>query len=131
MPEAVIPEADLNRAADANASLINRVSLHTGDPGVDGTANELTVGTAPGYARQVIAFDPAAAGIAVNDAAIEFLADGGNWPEVTHMVFWTDPATFHGSQALNTARQINDGNTIRFAAGQLRYRARAVEFDVP
>jgi hypothetical protein len=40
--------------------VVARIALHTGDPGA-GSANELSGG---GYARQAIAWDPSAGGIA-------------------------------------------------------------------
>jgi len=78
----------------ANADTITAPStvyagLHTGDPGEDGTANEL-VGN--GYSRTAGAFgNVSVIGDAVsitNNAAIDFGPATASWGTITHMSIW-------------------------------------------
>lgn len=62
------------------------LSLHDDDPGETG-ANEIAGGS---YGRQAVDFDPAAGGVAANDAAVEFagmpavtITDAGLWDDET------------------------------------------------
>lgn len=87
-------EAGQNQRADATAGLIGEVSLHTGDPGVDGTVNEVA---GNGYARQAPAFDPAAGGAASLSAAMDF--NGPAEETVAYAGLWDDVGTFLGSVA--------------------------------
>lgn len=61
------------------------VSLHDGDPGVDGSANELSGG---GYARQAVQFT-LTANQAASDAVVSFGANSsGANRTVTHVGVW-------------------------------------------
>lgn len=89
------------------------LSLHTGDPGTDGTANEVADS---GYARQTIAFTvtgPAAE----NSALVTFPAAVEGFT-ATHLVVWgdSDPRII---QALKTPKVIAIGNSATLAAGEL------------
>lgn len=110
-----ITTAAIDAALDAALGGATRLSLHTGDPGATGTSNELTSGTAPGYARGVISFDAAAAASKPSHAAVDFVADGGDWPQVTHVGVWAG-STFVCSGPLAAARQIANGQTLHVAA---------------
>jgi hypothetical protein len=114
--------ARLNASLDTALTGVNHVSLHTGDPGVAGLLLELTTLTAAGYARQTVSFDAAASSSKGSHAEVDFLADGGNWPEVTHVGFWNS-STFMGSWPLDTARQIDDGETLAADAGAITLAA--------
>ena len=109
------------------------VSLHTGDPGVDGqTANEVsTSGTA--YARYDSTNNStfwAAASTAdpstiANAQAFTFpTATGSGWGTVTHFGLWnsssaTAAANFIGAAPLSASQAIAAGNTASFATGAL------------
>jgi hypothetical protein len=87
-----------------------KLSLHTGAPGADGTANEVVGGT---YARQSATFGAAANAAAVLSAAIEFA--GMPACTVTHVGVWTDEVTpvFLMSGALGTPKAVPAGETFR------------------
>ena len=95
------------------------VSLHTADPGTDGTANEVTDAN---YARQSVTFvedvtDPAAPFLE-NSALITYPdADAGF--TVTHFVVWDNADNPHVIQQLRTAKTIAIGEAATFAAGDL------------
>lgn len=55
-----VSEAEYNRPSQVF------LALHTGDPGVNGTANEVPTGT---YARQSILFDASASGVITNTSS--------------------------------------------------------------
>lgn len=106
------------------------VGLHDGDPGGDGTANEISA--APGYSRQQTACpgdwstfaDAEARGIE-NSVEISWSA-AGDWPTVTHVSLWDDSAANNGEciaeYELDRDRSnIIDGDTPRFRADTLRF----------
>ena len=96
-------DAELNVRADANAARVVLVGLHTGAPGVAGTANEATGGS-PAYARLDPAWDaagvegvlgasqPATVGIAWG--YVEFDVPAGAY---THLSLWGAGSVFRGS----------------------------------
>ena len=98
------------------------VGLSTADPGDDGTG--LSEPSGNGYARKVTAasdWDAASGGAMDNANTIEFAEATGNWGTVTHFALF-DAATSgnllaHGS--LTQSKTIDDGDTARFAAGDL------------
>jgi len=98
------------------------VGLSTADPGDDGTG--LSEPSGNGYARKVTAasdWDAASGGALDNANTIEFAEATGNWGTVTHFALF-DAATSgnllaHGS--LTQSKTIDDGDTARFAAGDL------------
>lgn len=91
------------------------VSLHTGDPGEDGT-NEVTGG---GYKRQLVTFSTPSNKQTSNPSDIEF----DNMPActITHMGLWdaeTEGNFWWGGQ-LVVSKQLDAGDTVRFKAGDL------------
>ncbi len=99
------------------------LALHIGDPTDTGTGGtgELTIGT-NGYARIDISFNSASGGSATGPVtAREFTANGGDWGTITHFALY-DAATggnmlYYG--ALTEDKLIEDGDTLRFAAGSI------------
>ena len=94
------------------------LALFTTDPTDANTGTEVSTGA---YARQAIAFDAAAAGVTQNTALESFTATGASWGSITHIGIY-DAATignllYHAS--MTTARTINDGDTLEFAAGSV------------
>lgn len=63
------------------------------------------------------------AGKISNTNEIEFAtANGGNWGTITHAVAMTTASgagTLYGVSALSPTRTVNDGETLKFAAGEL------------
>jgi hypothetical protein len=103
---------------DHLATLATRLSLHSGDPGASGTANEITGGS-PAYARQAIAWNAAAAGSLDSSNVPEFDVPGGDTP-VSHWGLWNTAGTvFYGSGAFP------DTETF---AGQGKYQV--TDFDI-
>lgn len=94
------------------------VSLHTGDPGAAGTANE--VGGGVGYARRPATFTAAAAGAATNTATITFgPASGAGFGTVTFAAVWdTGTGQYLGKSAL-TAQLVPAGIPYSIPAGDL------------
>lgn len=108
------------------------LALCTDDPTDAGTGASMNeVANSYDYARVALAsyFGTAAAsGEISNDAAIEFAtANGGNWGTITYFAI-VDSGT-HGagnllySGALTASKTINDGETARFAVGELTISA--------
>lgn len=89
------------------------ISLHAGDPGADGTANEVTDS---GYVRQSIAFTVVGQ-VASNTATVTFPAAVLAY-NVTHVVVWggSSPQVI---QALRTTKSIAPGVQATIAAGEL------------
>lgn len=106
------------------------VSLHTGDPGVDGqTANEVSGGS---YARKSTSGSDWNAGttadpsVVTNANAITFVTATGSWGTVTHFGLWTTvsgttAAEFIGASSLSASQAIASTNTASFAAGALTH----------
>lgn len=109
------------------------VSLHTADPGDNGTTGNEATGA--GYARVAVtagtgAFNTTTSAdpsVLSNLAAITFPLATANWSSLAPMTHWglyTDPtvataATFVGRGLLTTSQIIANGNTASFGAGQL------------
>lgn len=82
-----------------------------------------------GYARQAIALDAAAGGngISANTDIEEFTAAGGDWGAITHVaivdhqtnVTWGTNVHVLMWGELTVSRTINDGDTLRFAVGDI------------
>lgn len=86
-----------------------------------GGGTELTNGTAPGYARQLISFAAYAADKALSTNSPVFAAVGANWPTVPTVAIY-DALTngnmlWYGS--VQTPFQVNDGGTETFNAGDV------------
>jgi len=86
-----------------DAFTANNVSLHFGDPGADGTGNEIDSGTA--YERKAVAWNSAGGtggdGERRNDGAVVFNITGGdgNNSKVNNVGLWAG-STFKGSAAV-------------------------------
>ena len=90
------------------------ISLHTADPGGDGS-NEVAGGS---YARKPATFGAAAGGATDNTAAVEFT----DMPActVTHCGIWSAVAgTWQQGGALAASKTVNVGDTFRFPVGAL------------
>lgn len=101
-----------------------QVALHTEDPGSMGATGELdggSMGNADGYERATGTFTIDTDLSGANDDAVSFTASGGDWPSVTYVSLWTSDTipVFLAALELEASRQINDGMTLRFAAGAL------------
>lgn len=94
------------------------VGLLTGPPSVTDVYSEVA-GT--GYARQVIAFDPATARITKNTSAVVFPVAGTDWGYATH---WATFDAFSTGNLLNSgvltpARLLDAGPTTTVPVGRL------------
>lgn len=89
----------------------NRASLHTGDPGENGTANEVVGGS---YARQPISWGAASGGVVSPSAAVDF--NGMPAVTVTHFGVWTAAGEFRGGGTC-TNRTLLSGDTYRINVG--------------
>ena len=94
------------------------LASHTADPLDAGTGAEVS---GNGYARQAITFAAASSGSASSNSAEEFTASGGDFGTITHFGIW-DALTsgnllYHG--ALTASKTIADGDTLRFASGNI------------
>lgn len=96
-----------NVMLDALAALATRASLHSGDPGALGTANELTGGS-PAYARKAVAWNVASSGnINLNGTAAFDIPAAST---VAYVGFWNTAGTaFYGSAALTPEVYANQG----------------------
>jgi hypothetical protein len=103
------------------------VALHTGNPGDDGTANEVTVGADPDYVRKAVTLDAAvlAGGRYRTENAADVVFDpaglGANYT-VTHISLF-DAATSGVCWAvipLTIPRAIVEGDVIRIPTTELR-----------
>lgn len=100
------------------------LALFTAAPGEAGGGTE--VADAHSYAREAIAFiDPSGTGTTESTAQIDFTASGGAWGTVTHIGI-TDNASHDTGNiwlygTLTAERAIADGETLRFAAGDVDF----------
>lgn len=95
---------------------INYLSLHTGDPGTDGLANEIT-GT--GYARNTIIFNNSTG---ANTNLISWTNSGEtSWDTITHVGLWYgSTSSYHlGNIALAIGKQVPAGETLAIGIGDL------------
>lgn len=101
--------SDVAKHQALDAITIDRMSLHSGDPGVNGTANEIS---GNGYTRQACSFNAAAAGARVLGAAVDFVGPASQ--VVTWVGLWLNAGTvFKGAKALTGDQAMN-------AAGEYR-----------
>lgn len=91
-----------------DAVTVDRISLHTGDPGSSGTANEVSGG---GYARQSATFGAAAGGARALSAPVEFSGPASG--SVTWIGIWQS-----GSPDTFKARAPLTGDTSFNSAGE-------------
>lgn len=87
-----------NAMLNALAALATRASLHSGDPGATGVANEL-VGGSPAYARKAISWGAAAVGnINLSGTAVFDVPAAG---VVAYVGFWNTAGTaYYGCAAV-------------------------------
>ena len=98
-------EAAINEALDGIT--VDLISLHSGDPGAAGTANEVTGG---GYARGAVTFNAASGGERLLSADETFSTPASQ--SVTYFGFWEAAGpTFKGSVAAS-------GDTAANSAGE-------------
>jgi len=92
-------------------------SLHTADPGTDGS-NEVTGGS-PAYTRESISWASAASGSVSSDTNIVFDVPGST--TITHLGYWSASATgtFYGSRALDTSQTYATQGTYTISSGNL------------
>ena len=79
-----------------NSLTVDRLSLHSGDPGGDGLSNEISGGS-PAYARQSCVFNAASSGERLLNANVTFDVPACT---VAYVGFWDyngGSYTFHGS----------------------------------
>ncbi len=83
-----------------------QLSLHTADPGEDGTANEVTGGS---YAKQAITFGAASAGVSSMSNSPSFT----NMPActVSHIAIWDQGTNCLFKGALSASKTVNSGDT--------------------
>lgn len=106
------------------------VSLHTGDPGVDGqTANEVSGGSYARVSKPQGTTDWTTAttanpSVISNATVVTFTTASGSWGLVTYFAIWqhatgTAITNFIGGQALTASQTIGTGNTASFAVNAL------------
>lgn len=90
-------------------------SLHTADPGTNGTS-EVTGGA---YTREAITWAAAANGTAASSAQLVFDVPAGT--TITHLGYWSasTSGTFYGSRALDTPQTYATAGTYTIASGNL------------
>ncbi|GLP95283.1 phage tail fiber protein [Paraferrimonas sedimenticola] len=93
-----------------NAMAIDSVSLHDGDPGENGTDNELASAS---YARQSCAFNAAVNGS--RQLSADVLFDLANGDAVAWIGYW-EGTTFKGRVDVTDANMTADGQAILQAA---------------
>jgi hypothetical protein len=94
------------------------IGLSTGSFADDNSGTELS---GSGYARQSVAFDAAASGLADNTSAIDFPTATGSWGTVSHWGLFDASSAgnllIHGS--FTTSKAVASGDILRIAAGEL------------
>ena len=100
------------------------IALHTGDPGNDASANEVTAGD---YSRaETQLSDWSVSGSAptnvTNSVEIQFDAATSSWGTISHISLWTSTQGGGGNPIwegdLNNAREIQDGDRFVFPADE-------------
>lgn len=101
------------------------VRLHTGDPGVDGTANEVTGATDPNYAATAVTWnEEEISGITrvSNDAEVAFPASGGvSSYNVQFITIWSAASGGNclARLPLVPARAVAPAGILRFPIGEI------------
>lgn len=110
-------DAILNATALTGAATIY-MALHSGAPGADGSANELS---GDGYARTAISFGAASDGEAVNDGAVTFPDPTGDWATATHFSIWSADTggTCYYADALENPATAETGVPLVFPVGSV------------
>jgi len=100
------------KATMLDALTVDRLSLHSGDPGSAGTANELTGGS-PAYARKACVYNAASSGERVLSADVTFDVPGS--VSVMYVGKWNyngGSMIFHGSDQVTTEAYGDQGQYI-------------------
>lgn len=104
----------LNLMVDSLADVIDSVSLHSGDPGAAGTANELS---GSGYARQSATWGAASSGTATTSGTVSFGVPAGT---VAWAAFWTAAGpTFYASDQLDVEEVFAAAGTFNLTSAKL------------
>lgn len=107
------------------AAILNTVfvSLHTADPGNNGTSEI----AGNGYARVAATFTDTGANPTTgsNATIVSFPTATGGWGTVTFFGLWDSltGGNFQGSGAIDTARTVLNGDLVRFPTGALTVSA--------
>ena len=96
-----------------DALTVTQASLHSGDPGPTGAANELSGGS-PAYARKAVTFNAASAGSRALNANVEFDVAGAS--TVTWVGYWNG-GTFLGSDPVTSEAYSGQGIYRLLASG--------------
>lgn len=106
-----------NLMLDGLAASAVWASLHTADPGTDGSS-EVTGGS-PAYTREVLSWAAAASGSVSSDAQIVFDVPGST--TITHLGYWSASAagTFYGARQLDTNQTYATQGTYTIAIGNI------------
>lgn len=98
-------------------SSVTHISLHSADPGMDGTS-EITGGT-PAYARQAVTFGDPSAGAMATTASMTFNVPAS--ATVAYVGYWSAPTggTFLGSRALDASQTFATAGTFTVNIGDL------------
>jgi len=103
------------------------IGLCTASPGDDGTgASSNEVANSNNYSRVALTgsdWNAAAAGQIDNLNPITFPEASGSWGNVSHYAIYDSPTYGQGNMlihdALDTQRNVNNGNVVQFAPGDL------------
>ncbi len=101
------------------------VGLHTGDPGIDGSANELTTATDPNYVRTAITWDESVVSDLTrveNDAEVAFPASGAAGSYTIQFITIWSASTGGNCLArlpLVPARAVAPAGIVRFPIGEI------------
>lgn len=96
---------------------VDKLSLHSGDPGAAGANNEISGGS---YARVAATFDAASGGERALNSDVSFVCTA--LTAVSYVGFW-DNTTFRGSAALT-------GDAAFNASGQYTVKATTTKLDL-
>lgn len=103
-----------------DALTVNKLSLHSGNPGADGTANELAGGS-PAYARKAATYNAASGGERLLSANVVFDVPAG--ATVAYVVKWTSgaPDVYRGVEQVTSEVYGAQGTyTVNGTASKLR-----------
>jgi len=101
------------------------IGLSTTTPSDDGT--NFTEPSGNGYAKETVAFssDGQVGGAyqVSNSGALTFTASGGNWGTITYFGIFDTEGTPNllSFAAMDTSRTINDGESLNFAIGSIKW----------
>ena len=100
-----------------DALTVTYMSLHSGDPGADGSANEISGGS-PAYARKACTINAAASGSRALNADVTFdvpactVAYVGYWTAVAGTFIGSDPVTSEVFSAQGQYKVTATGTTL-------------------